>query len=472
MATPDQRAFLRYPREDARKRPVEERRSDWRPIQEVPDLPLLARQTARCMGCGVPFCQGPTGCPLDNLIPDWNDLVRRGHMQEALTALHATNNFPEFTGILCPAPCESACVLDLVSEPVTIRGIEAGIIEHGFANGWVRPQPAAGSTGRKVAVVGSGPAGLAAAQQLARAGHQVVVFEKAARPGGLLRYGIPDFKIDKAVVERRLRQLEAEGVEFRTGVEVGRDVGGDELQREYHAVCLTVGAGAARDLEVPGRELAGIHLAMEYLTRQNQAVSGEGGITPAMSAEGKHVVIIGGGDTGSDCLGTAHRQGCIDAVQLELLPRPPSSRSDATPWPHWPMRLVTSHAHEEGGRRDWGICTVGFTGDEGGVTGVRTQRADLRGGRAELVPGTEAWLPAELVLLAIGFRGPDLGGLVGALPVALDERGNIRTDATYRTSLPGVFAAGDARRGASLIVWAIAEGRKMAASVEAYLRQS
>jgi glutamate synthase (NADPH/NADH) small chain len=300
MATPDQRAFLRYPREDARKRPVEERRSDWRPIQEVPDLPLLARQTARCMGCGVPFCQGPTGCPLDNLIPDWNDLVRRGHMQEALTALHATNNFPEFTGILCPAPCESACVLDLVSEPVTIRGIEAGIIEHGFANGWVRPQPAAVSTGRKVAVVGSGPAGLAAAQQLARAGHQVVVFEKAARPGGLLRYGIPDFKIDKAVVERRLRQLEAEGVEFRTGVEVGRDVGGDELQREYHAVCLTVGAGAARDLEVPGRELAGIHLAMEYLTRQNQAVSGEGGITPAMSAEGKHVVIIGGGDTGSD----------------------------------------------------------------------------------------------------------------------------------------------------------------------------
>ena len=472
MTASEPKAFLNIAREEAPKRPVDERRRDWRPIQHIANLELLSAQTSRCMGCGVPFCQGPTGCPLNNLIPDWNDLVRRGLMREALDALHATNNFPEFTGILCPAPCETACVLDLVSKPVTIRGIEAGIIEHGFSQGWVKPQPAAAKTGRKVAIVGSGPAGLAAAQQLVRIGHQVVVFEKAPAVGGLIRYGIPDFKFDKAQLDRRITQLEAEGVQFRPGVEIGRDISGDQLQHEFHAICLTIGAQGARDLPVPGRNLTGIVRAMDYLTGQNQVIRGEAIAATNLSASGKRVVILGGGDTGSDCFGTAHRQGALEVVQLELLARPQTQRSESTPWPYWPMRLVTSHAHEEGGRREWGICTVGFEGIDGRVTGVRTQKATVEASSVKLLAGTEEVIPADLVLLAIGFTGADLGGVASTLAVTVDQRGNICTDGNYLTSIPGVFAAGDARRGASLIVWAIAEGRKMAAMVDKFLRQS
>lgn len=472
MSNHDIRAFLNEPREDARKRPVAERRRDWKPVQEIPSLDLITRQSARCMGCGVPFCQGPTGCPLQNLIPDWNEHVRNNRMHEAIDALHATNNFPEFTGILCPAPCESACVLDLVTAPMTIRSVEAGIIEHAWTQGWVQPQPAPSKTGRKVAIVGSGPAGLAAAQQLARRGHQVVVFEKAEHLGGLLRYGIPDFKFDKTMIDRRIQQMQAEGVEFKTGVAIGSDISGDALQREFHAIGLAIGANLARDLAVPGRDLQGIHLAMDYLTQQNRLLSGEGEADPRLNAAGKHVVILGGGDTGSDCLGTAHRQGAIGITQLELLPRPPSTRSERTPWPHWPLRLATSHAHEEGGERSWSACTTGFVGTNGQVSGVRIQRCHFVDGQIELIPDSEEVIPADLVILAMGFTGPDWAGLTQSLPLTLDARGNVQTDGQYRTSLTSVFAAGDARRGASLIVWAIAEGRKMAAAIDHFLLQS
>lgn len=466
------RAFLKSPRENPRKRSVQERLHDWQPVEEIPDLPLIAKQSTRCMGCGVPFCQGPTGCPLQNLIPDWNEYVRHGRMHEALDKLHATNNFPEFTGTLCPAPCESACVLDLLSAPVTIRSVEAGIIEHGWSQGWVKPQPAQSKTGYKVAIIGSGPAGLAAAQQLARRGHQVVVFEKAAKIGGLLRYGIPDFKFDKKMIDRRISQLQAEGVEFKTGITIGEDISGEELQRDFHAIGLAIGANLARDLAVPGRELQGIHFAMDFLTEQNRFLSGESSGELSRSAAGKRVVILGGGDTGSDCLGTAHRQGASSVIQLELLPRPPGTRSERTPWPHWPLRLSTSHAHEEGGERQWSVCTTGFVGENGHVSGVRIQRCHFVDGQIELLEGTEEILPADIVILAMGFTGPEWGGLTASLPLTTDVRGNVQTDPNYRTSIAGVFAAGDARRGASLIVWAIAEGRKMAAAINDFLSQS
>jgi glutamate synthase (NADPH) small chain len=455
---------------------VVERITSWREFYEPASDDALRGQGARCMDCGVPFCQGDTGCPVRNLIPEWNDLVYRGRWRDALDALHATNNFPELTGRLCPAPCESACVLGLVDRPVAIRSIEQAIADRGFANGWIAPQPPPNETGWRVAVVGSGPAGLAAAQELRRMGHAVVVFEKGDRPGGLLRYGIPDFKLEKRVLDRRLAQLEAEGVVFVTGVEVGRDIPASVLAADFDAVLLAGGASVPRELPVPGRELGGVHLAMDFLEQQNRRVAGE--TIPAdrsISALGKLVVVIGGGDTGSDCVGTCHRQGAVDVVQLELMPRPPEERDPSTPWPNWPMQLRTSHAHEEGGRRDWGVLTTGLSGEGGRVRRLHAVRAEPRvdaAGRTQFaaVPGSELTIDADLVLLAMGFTGPAQDGLLAELGVALDARGNVATDAHHMTTVDGVFAAGDARRGASLIVWAIREGRDAARGVDRYLQ--
>jgi glutamate synthase (NADPH) small chain len=454
---------------------VVERIGNWREFYEPSTDEALRGQGARCMDCGVPFCQGDTGCPVRNLIPEWNDLVYRGRWREALDALHATNNFPELTGRLCPAPCESACVLGIVDRPVAIRSIEQAIADRGFANGWIVPRPPASESGWRVAVIGSGPAGLAAAQELRRMGHAVVVFEKADRAGGLLRYGIPDFKLEKQVLDRRLAQLEAEGVVIVTGAEVGRDIPGHALIADFDAMLLAGGAGAPRELEVPGRDLAGVYPAMEFLEQQNRRVAGESiADERAISALGKRVVVIGGGDTGSDCVGTCHRQGAVDVVQLELMPRPPEERDPSTPWPFWPMQLRTSHAHEEGGRRDWSVLTTGLSGDGGRVERLHAVRAEPRmeGGRVrfEAVPGSEFTVDADLVLLAMGFVGPVREGLLSELGVALDGRGNVATDAHHMTSVDGVFAAGDVRRGASLIVWAIREGRDSARGVDRWLR--
>jgi glutamate synthase (NADPH/NADH) small chain len=449
---------------------VELRVLDWREFYEPFPEDKLRVQAARCMDCGVPFCQSPTGCPVVNLIPEWNDLVHRGRWQDALKALHVTNNFPEFTGRLCPAPCETACVLGINSDPVSIRVIEWNIIDRGFEEGWVQPVRPVASTGRRVAIVGSGPAGLAAAQQLARAGHAVTVYEKADRIGGLLRYGIPDFKMEKWVIDRRLAQLEAEGVQFKTGVHVGRDISGEELRRHYDAVCLAIGAEQPRDLPVPGRELKGIHLAMEYLVQQNKRNAGDVLTEEPITAKGKRVVVIGGGDTGSDCVGTAHRQGCLEVHQFEILPEPPPTRAETTPWPLWPMQLRTSHAHEEGCDRRWSVSTTKFTGRNGYVTTLHAQQVRFENGRFVPVPGTEFELPVDLVILALGFTGPVKNGLLDSLGVQYDARGNVATDEHFMTNVEGVFAGGDVRRGASLIVWAIAEGRKMAQAVDAYLR--
>ena len=435
------------------------------------------------MDCGVPFCQGDTGCPVQNLIPEWNDLVHQGRWWDALTALHATNNFPELTGRLCPAPCETACVLGITAQPVAIRSIEQAIADRGFAEGWITPVRAARETGHRVAVVGSGPAGLTAAQQLCRLGHTVVVYEQADRVGGLLRYGIPDFKLDKSVLDRRLAQMVAEGVVFERGVRVGgadADLSGDDLQQEYDAICLAIGASRPRELTVPGRQLRGVHLAMDYLAQQNRRVAGDaipGGTS--ISAHGKRVVIIGGGDTGSDCLGTCHRQGAAEVLQFELLGAPPLTRASSTPWPTWPMQLRTSHAHEEGGRREWQISTTGFAGRGAHVTHLRAVRVDTRVGepgitgerRVEVtsVGGTECEFEADLVLLAMGFVGPEPAGLLAELGLELNARGLVGIDAHHQTNTPGVFAAGDASRGASLIVWAIREGRDAATGIDRYL---
>jgi glutamate synthase (NADPH/NADH) small chain len=419
------------------------------------------------MDCGIPFCHN--GCPLGNLIPEWNDLVWKGDWREASDRLHATNNFPEFTGRLCPAPCEASCVLGINEDPVTIKQVEVEIGDRAWDEGLVAPQQSTEATGRRVAVVGSGPAGLAAAQQLTRAGHEVTVLERQARIGGLLRYGIPEFKMEKAVLDRRLEQMAAEGTSFRTGVDVGVDVTADELTSSYDAVVLAGGSTVGRDLPVPGRELDGIHLAMDYLKPANEVQEGTRDSWP-ITAEGKDVVIIGGGDTGADCLGTAHRQGARSVTQLEIMPQPPDQRAASTPWPTWPLMLRTSSAHEEGGERLFSVNTVRFLGDGNGVvSGLEIVDVEMVDGRFTPVAGSERVLPAQLVLLAMGFVGPQREGLLDQLGVELDKRGNVVRDRSYATSVEGVFAAGDMGRGQSLIVWAIAEGRSAAAGVDQWL---
>jgi len=472
----DPKGFLTLRRAGPTRQPVDERVRHWREFYAP--LPALDMQTqgARCMDCGVPFCQGDTGCPVRNVIPEWNGLVSGGRWREALETLHATNNFPEFTGRLCPAPCESACVLGLIEQPVAIRHIEQAIADRGFDEGWVTPHLPRAESGTRVAVVGSGPAGLAAAQQLRRRGHAVVVFEKADRVGGLLRYGIPEFKMEKAVLDRRLAQLAAEGVVFRTSVNVGEDVTVEELRRDFDAICLAGGAAAARELPVPGRELAGVYPAMEFLTQQNRRLAGDT-IDPAaeITARGQRVVIIGGGDTGSDCAGTCHRQGARSVHQFELLPQPPLERAGSTPWPLWPMQLRSSHAHEEGCQRDWSVSTTAFSGERGRVRTLHAVRVEMRtgaDGRTQFapLPGTEFAMDADLVLLATGFTGPVKDRLLAELGVSFDARGTVATDEAHRTTVGGVFAAGDVHRGASLIVWAIREGRDAAECIDRHLR--
>jgi glutamate synthase (NADPH/NADH) small chain len=461
--------FLEYSRELATRRPVTQRVNDWFEIYlDFPEEKLRA-QGARCMDCGVPFCQ--TGCPVNNLIPDWNDLVYHGRWKEAVRQLHATNNFPEFTGRICPAPCEASCVLGINQPPVTIKQIEKNIVERGFAEGWIKPEPPAIQTGKSVAIVGSGPAGLAAAQQLCRAGHSVVVYEKADRIGGLLRYGIPEFKMEKQIIDRRVGQMSAEGVKFVTGADVGKNIAVEDLRGEFDAIVLAGGAEWPRDLNVPGRELKGIHFAMDYLPQQNRRNLGDTvDCEVEILAAGKHVIIIGGGDTGADCLGTCHRQKPLSVHQFEIMPKPPDERSPLTPWPLWPMQLRSEGAHEEGGIRDWSLATTKFTGsDSGHVQQLHAVRVGLAP-KFEPIAGSEFSMQADLVLIAMGFVGPVRHGMVEQLGVKLDSRGNVATDANNMSSVPGVFAAGDMRRGQSLVVWAIAEGRKTAASVDNYLR--
>jgi glutamate synthase (NADPH/NADH) small chain len=465
--------FIEFKRDKQPYRPVEERVRDWRQVMLPWPTDKLQKQGARCMDCGIPFCH--QGCPLGNLIPDWNDLVYRNRWREAIDRLHATNNFPEFTGTLCPAPCEGSCVLGINDDPVTIKAIELTIIDHAFQQGWVRPQPPKTLTGKRVAIVGSGPAGLAAAQQLTRAGHAVTVFERADRIGGLLRYGIPEFKMEKRVLDRRLRQMETEGTEFVTGAHVGAGMDVEELTRKSDALLLTGGACAPRDLPIPGRELAGIHYAMDYLTLQNRRC--EGDRVPDgefITAEGKPVVIIGGGDTGADCLGTAHRQRAASIHQFEILPRPPDARASDNPWPLWPNIYRVSSAHAEGGERVYSVSTKRFVGDaQGGVAGLEAVEVEMttEGDRPAFKEkaGSTFTLPCRLVLLAMGFVGPERGGLLERLGVRLTERGNVWRDERWMTSVPGVFTAGDMQRGQSLIVWALAEGRSAAQGIDRYL---
>ena len=454
-------------RELPTRRPVPIRLQDWREVYEPTDRGMLERQAGRCMDCGIPFCHN--GCPLGNLIPEWNDLTWRGDWREAIERLHATNNFPEFTGRLCPAPCEAACVLGINQPAVTIKQVEVTIIDTAFQNGWVPPQPPERLSGKTVAIIGSGPAGLAAAQQLTRAGHTVAVYERADRIGGLLRYGIPEFKMEKQHVDRRLAQMEAEGTRFRPGVDVGVDVTGQQLRERYDAVVLAVGATAWRDLPVPGREFGGILQAMEFLPPANRVALGEA-VEGQVTATGKDVVIIGGGDTGADCLGTSHRHGARSVHQLEIMPRPPEERPGAQPWPTYPMTYRVSSAHEEGGERVYAVSTQEFVADDDGqVAGLRLVDVELVDGRFSPVAGSERVIPAQLVLLAMGFTGPEQGPLLDQLGVELDPRGNVARDVTYGTNVPGVFVAGDAGRGQSLIVWAIAEGRSAAAAVDEWL---
>lgn len=462
--------FMDFGRETATRRPVTQRVNDWFEIyQDFPEQQLRT-QGARCMDCGVPFCH--TGCPVNNLIPDWNDLVYNGRWREALRQLHSTNNFPEFTGRICPAPCEAACVLGINEPAVTIKQIEKSIVERGWADGLIQPEPPKFRTGKKVAIVGSGPAGLAAAQQLNRAGHWVTVYEKADRIGGLLRYGIPEFKMEKRILDRRLEQMEAEGVKFVVNAHVGHSLPVEDLQREFEALLLSGGAEAPRDLNVPGRELKGIHFAMAYLPQSNKRCHGDQ-LDPAADilATGKHVIIIGGGDTGADCLGTAHRQKAASVHQFEIMPMPPAERAASTPWPLWPMMLRVEGAHEEGGRREWSIATTKFVGDANGnvkqLHGIKVGPPP----KFEPIPGTEFVMDCGLALIAMGFSGPVRNGMIEQLGVKLDARGNIETGADYMSSVPGVFAAGDMRRGQSLVVWAIAEGRKAATAVDLSLNR-
>ena len=463
----DPRGFLAHGRETPKRRPVDLRLLDWREVY-LPMAPgAIEQQAGRCMDCGIPFCHN--GCPLGNLIPEWNDLARRDDWQVAIERLHATNNFPEFTGRLCPAPCETACVLGINDDPVTIKQVEVSIIDRAWDEGWVEPQPPPRISGRTIAVIGSGPAGLAAAQQLTRTGHTVAVFERADRIGGLLRYGIPEFKMEKRHLDRRIEQMTAEGTRFRAGVDVGVDITGSDLRKRYDAVIVATGATVARDLPADGRDLAGVHQAMEYLPLANRVQEGDL-LEPPITAAGKDVVIIGGGDTGADCLGTAHRQGARSVTQLEILPLPPDARPDHQPWPTYPMIFRVSSAHEEGGERVFSVSTKAFLGDdEGRLRALQLVEVAFVDGAFQEVEGSEREIPAQLVLLAMGFTGPEPGGLLEQLGVQLDPRGPVARDEAYQTSVPGVFVAGDAGRGQSLIVWAIAEGRSCAASVDAWL---
>ncbi|MGY4720490.1 glutamate synthase subunit beta [Naumannella huperziae] len=467
----DPRGFMKHGAEHAQRRPVAERLGDWGEVYPGGPgralLPIISEQAGRCMDCGIPFCH--TGCPLGNLIPEWNDLVWRGEWDRALERLHATNNFPEFTGRLCPAPCESACVVAISDDPVTIKNVEVSIIDRGFAEDRVRPQVADWHTGRTVAVVGSGPAGLAAAQQLTRAGHTVAVIERDDAPGGLMRYGIPEFKQETAVLERRLEQMRAEGTIFRCDTEVGVDVSWRDLKRRYDVVIVATGATVPREVPVPGRDLNGVHQAMDYLPQGNRAARGEE-VPDQISAEGRHVVIVGGGDTGTDCLGTALRQGAASVTQLDIHPEPPGGRADHEPWPTYPRILRVAAANEEGGERQYALNTAEFVDDgEGNVRAIRLSEGRRVNGQWEARPDSEREIPADLVLLAIGFSGPETDSITRQLNTALDERGNVARDETYRTSVPGVYCCGDAGRGQSLIVWAIAEGRACAAEVDRYL---
>ncbi|MCH2693907.1 MAG: glutamate synthase subunit beta [Acidobacteriia bacterium] len=469
--------FMEIGRQMAARRSVDERVKDWFQVYKEPSDSLVQGQGERCMDCGIPFCH--TGCPLGNIIPDWNDLVYRNRWKEAIKVLHKTNNFPEFTGWVCPAPCEAACVLGINDDPVTIKQIELRTIDHAFQEGWIKAEPPKVRTNKKVAIVGSGPSGLACAAQLNRAGHWVTVFERADRIGGLLTYGIPDFKLEKWVVKRRLDLMEEEGVLFKTNANVGFNVPIDELRQEFDALVLAGGATQPRDLSIPGRDLAGIHFAMEFLPQQNRRIAGDQqSVDSLISAEGKRVIILGGGDTGSDCHGTALRQGALSVASWELLPKPPTQRNSSMPWPYWPTILRTSSSHEEGGSREWSVSTKRFIGSNGSLQRLEVVRVEFgqpdANGRRPMkeVAGSEFEVETELVLLAMGFLGPERAGMLEKLEVKLDERGNVLSDNNYMSSVEGVFAAGDIRRGQSLVVWAIAEGRQAARGVDQYLMGS
>ncbi|BCT76079.1 dihydropyrimidine dehydrogenase subunit A [Sinomonas cyclohexanicum] len=467
----DPRGFLKTrQRETQPRRPVPVRIMDWKEVYEArQEGTVLRRQASRCMDCGVPFCHH--GCPLGNLIPEWNDLTRRGMGQDASERLHATNNFPEFTGRLCPAPCETACVLGINQPAVTIKQIEVSIAEEAFDEGWIEPLPPARLTGKTVAVVGSGPAGLAAAQQLTRIGHTVAVYERDDRIGGLMRYGIPDFKMEKDVIDRRLAQMQAEGTRFRTGVNVGKDVSWDQLRRRYDAVVIATGAMVPRDLPIPGRHLAGVHFAMDYLVQSNHATAGDT-VIDQIDARGKHVVILGGGDTGADCIGTAHRQQAASVTTLAIGKQPPTERPAHQPWPMFPNLFEVATAHEEGGERTYLASTVEFVGENGRLAGIKVAETEYVDGKRLPKAGTERIIPADLVFLALGFTGAEPAGITEQVSAPFDDRGNVARDADYMTEVPGVFVAGDAGRGQSLIVWAIAEGRAAAAAVDRHLMGS
>ncbi|KRB86011.1 glutamate synthase [Sphingomonas sp. Root710] len=464
--------FLEVERKDRGYLKPQDRLKNWNEFVVPMDAQQLRDQAARCMNCGIPFCHN--GCPVNNIIPDWNHLVYESDWKNALEVLHSTNNFPEFTGRVCPAPCEASCTLNIQDSPVTIKSIECAIVDKGWEEGWIVPQLAARKTGKSVAVVGSGPAGLACAQQLARAGHSVTLFEKNDRMGGLLRYGIPDFKMEKHLINRRLVQMEAEGVSYRTSTEVGVQVSLDSLRENFDAVVLSGGAEKARPLEIPGFELQGVRFAMEFLTQQNKRNAGDDELRAAprgsLTATGKHVVVIGGGDTGSDCVGTSNRQGAASVTQLEIMPRPPEKEAKALSWPHWPLKLRTSSSHEEGCERDWSVVTKRAIGSNGQLTALECVRVEWIDGKMQEIPGSEFTLQADLVLLAMGFVGPNTPGMIEQAGVELDARGNVRADTnSYATSEDGIFACGDMRRGQSLIVWAIREGRQCARAVDLHL---